>query len=88
MTATLARSLHDPHEPQVVTLRGGVPVSLTALRLALDLEARGVTIQLARGGLTASPRRLLTGDDLRLLRTHRRDIARIVEYVDSEEWRA
>lgn len=64
----------------VVTLRGGTPVPLAAIQLALDLEERGITMRLDDGTLVVRPRSLLTEDDIARIREHRDALKTFVAY--------
>ena len=70
--------------PELVTLKGGVTVSIAALRLAWDLEARGFTVRLADdGGLLVSPRTKISTDDDVAIRQHRAELIVLARYVES-----
>ena len=66
---------------EIVVLRGEVPVRLAVLRLAWDLEARGITLSIdPNGRLVASPPDQVTANDVAALRAHLRDVKRVVAY--------
>ena len=66
---------------EIVVLRGDLPVRLAVLRLAWDLEARGITLSIdPNGRLVASPPDQVTANDVAALRTHLRDVKRVVAY--------
>lgn len=69
---------------EIVTLRGGVAVPVAALRLALDLEGRGITLRVEEDALIIRPRQLLTEADIALLKQHRNDLKRIAAYEAPE----
>ncbi len=65
----------------IVILRGGLTVSLPALRVLWDLENRGLTIRLdADGGLLVGPRDRLTPADRELIHRHRDQLIALVSY--------
>ena len=73
-------------EPETVVLRAGFVVALDAVRLALDLEAREISMRVEtneRGGrtLVLNPKHRLTKRDLALIMEHRNELIRIVEYT-------
>lgn len=55
---------------EVVTLKAGLTVPASALRLAIDLEARGITLRLDRDELVIRPASRVTADETALLRQH------------------
>lgn len=66
---------------EVVTLRGGLTVPTGAIRLALDLENRGLALTIAEGDvLVVGPRDRLTDDDRVLIRRWKRHLVAIVAY--------
>lgn len=89
------RALLMVHEPAVVallqaevrddladriTLQGGVVVSLRALRLAWEFEARGCSLVLDNEELRVVPSTSLTALDLDRVQRHHRDLVRLVRY--------
>jgi hypothetical protein len=65
----------------LVVLAGGITVLLPAILLALSLEDRGFRLTArADGRLEVQPARSLTADDCRLIRRHRDELLRIVQY--------
>jgi hypothetical protein len=65
----------------VVTLRGGLTLPVDAIRLALDLENRGLTLTVDEGDvLVVGPRERLTDDDRALIRHWKRHLVAIVRY--------
>jgi hypothetical protein len=73
-----------PNASEVVVLRGGVSVTLPALRLAWDLENRGCTLNLdSDESLLVRPRGLLTDEDRRDIQTWREDLKRIIRYCEA-----
>ena len=64
-----------------VTLRGGLTLPVAAIRLALDLENRGLTMTIDAGDvLVVGPRERLTDDDRALIRRWKRHLLAIVTY--------
>jgi hypothetical protein len=69
--------------PDTVVLKGGTVVSLPALRVLWDLEARGLDIKLASDGrILVGPNRELTDTDRDLIRQHKAELIRLVEYCE------
>jgi hypothetical protein len=69
--------------PETVTLKAGFVVSLDALRLAWDLEDRGLHVRLAEdGGLVVGPRSQITPADDAAIREHKRELIALTRYVD------
>ena len=69
----------DP-ETATVMLRGGVEVPLGAVRLALDLEARGIALRIDGDALIVRPRSALSDDEVVLIRRHQAALKRIAMY--------
>ena len=71
--------------PELMTLKGGVVVSVDALRMLWDLEDRGFDVKLGDGRrfkvLVAPIDRLTAVDKAAILR-HRDALAELVRYVD------
>ena len=68
---------------QHVTLRGGLTLPLSALRLVWDLEARGFDISLdASEQPVVEPAAVLTDRDRAALHRWRRHVVAIVNYCD------
>jgi hypothetical protein len=71
--------------PETVTLKDGFIVTLAALQLAWDLEARGFFVRLASdGGLVVSPKSRITAADDAAIWEHKRELialARCCEWV-------
>jgi hypothetical protein len=63
-----------------VTLRAGLALPLAAVRLALDLEARGLHLGVNGDMLWVGPRDLLTDDDRELIRRWKPHLLAIVAY--------
>lgn len=64
-----------------VVLRGGLSLPLAAVRLALDLEARGLHMRREDGDvLIVGPRELLTAEDRAGLRQWKPQLLAIVTY--------
>jgi hypothetical protein len=74
MTTTASSDL------EIVTLKGGLVVSVEALRLALTLEDRGFRMEPVGDKLRVDPRENLTADDVTLIRQHRDELLAIVNY--------
>lgn len=67
-----------------VTLRGGLTLPVDAIRLALDLEHRGLTLTIDDGDvLVVGPRERLTDEDRALIRRWKRHLLTIVTYADA-----
>lgn len=65
----------------MVMLEGRVALSILAIRIAVDLESRGVRLTVAKDGqLIASPRHLLRDEDYQLIHTHAADLRKVVAY--------
>jgi hypothetical protein len=74
---------------RIVVLRGGLALPEEAIRFALELEARGVTLTATPDGdLLARPSRLLNDADRQTIRRLKTDLLAIVRYCDTEGWRA
>jgi hypothetical protein len=67
--------------PELVTLRGGVSVSLPALRTLWSLEDRGFLICVDGDALVVRPRSRITPDDDRAIRAHRDELLALVRYI-------
>jgi hypothetical protein len=66
-----------------VTLNSGYVVPVEAMRLALDLEARGCQLVLEDGGgILVGPRDLVTDDDRAGIRRWRRHFIEILTYSE------
>ena len=70
-------------ESEMVVLRGGVLVSIEAISFALDLESRGVRLEVDGADLLFSPRDRVTDEDKQRLRALKPHLTAIVRYVDS-----
>jgi hypothetical protein len=71
-----------------VTLRGGLTLPLAAVRLAFDLEGRGLHLRLEGGGdvLSVGPGDRLTDADRALIRRWKPHLVAIVGYnTDQQE---
>lgn len=64
----------------VVELRGGLTVPVTALNLALELEARGFTLRVVDNRLDISPSKALTPADRTRIRQWVQHLMAILEY--------
>jgi hypothetical protein len=70
-----------PPTPQFVTFNGGLTVPVAALSLALDLEARGISLSTdADHRLIVPPDSRLTIDDLAAIQRWQLHLGAIVEY--------
>ena len=68
---------------ETVTLKDGLIVSLDALKLGWDLEARGFHVRLAEdGGLLVSPRSRIGADDDAAIRQHKAELIALARYCD------
>lgn len=68
----------------VITLKNGFAVSLPALQVLWDLEARAFSLRLADdGGLVVSPRGRITPEDDRAIRAHRDELLALVRYCEA-----
>ena len=66
--------------PDLVTLTGGLSVSLSALRILWDLENRQFAIHVDGDALHIRPGSRLTVDDDRAIRAHREELVALVRY--------
>jgi TubC N-terminal docking domain len=85
MQAMTLKSTTDDVETETVILKGGLSVSLDALRLGWRLEERGVTLRPDGDGLAVGPRGLLSDEDRGQIRTHRDELLALVRYVEYVE---
>ncbi len=70
---------------ELVTLKGGLVVSLDALRMLWDLEDRGFDVKVGDGRrykVLVGPFDRLTTADKVAIHTHRDALAELVRYVD------
>ena len=67
-------------EPRSVALKGGLRVSIAALRLALDLEARDFRLSVQDGLIYVDPRERLTNDEMARIRRYRWHLLVILAY--------
>jgi hypothetical protein len=63
-----------------VVLRGGLALPVAAVRLALDLEERGLHMGIDGDMLTVGPKELLTDHDRALIRRWKPHLLAIVAY--------
>ena len=63
---------------EVIVLRGGLCVSLEALRLGWRLEEQGLEMRIEDDTLIVRPKQLLTERDITELKRHRADLKRLV----------
>ena len=71
--------------PELVTLKGGLVVSVDALRVLWDLEDRGFDVKLGDGQrykVLVGPAARLTVEDKVAIHTHRDALVELVRYVD------
>ena len=66
---------------EIVLLRGGLCVPLSALRLAIDLECRGVSMRIDGDDLVLSPAAEITPAEAHLLQKHLAAVKDILRYV-------
>ena len=68
-----------------ITLRSGCTLPLEAVRFALDLEVRGLTLTVDRGDVVVSgPVDRITAEDRVAIQQFKPALAAIVDYVDTE----
>lgn len=68
-----------------VTLKAGLTLPLAAVRLALDLELRGLILTAESGDvLVDGPVERLTDEDRALIRRYKPHLLAIVDYVGAE----
>jgi hypothetical protein len=67
----------------MVTLTPGLTVSLDALKLLWDLEARNCIIRLDGGQLLIGPRTILTDGDRAGIRQHRDELIALVRHCEA-----
>jgi hypothetical protein len=63
---------------EMVLLRGGIVVPITAIKLLLDLESRGFTVRADGDWLVVNPRGQLTAADDQAIRAHRDELLALV----------
>jgi len=69
------------NDSELVALRGGLAVPVSALRILWDLEAREFDVRMADdGALLVTPGSSLTPVDRQTIRRHRDDLRRLVCY--------
>jgi hypothetical protein len=66
--------------PEVVTLSGGLTVSLASLQVLWSLEDRQFDIRVNGDALLIRPRARITPDDDRAIRDHRLELVALVRY--------
>jgi hypothetical protein len=70
--------------PETIVLKGGTVISLPALRVLWDLEARGLDIRLGTDGrILVGPNALLDDTDRDLIRQHKAELIRLVRYCEA-----
>ena len=69
-----------PRESKSVELKGGLRVSIAALRLAIDLEMRDFTLSVQDGLIYVDPRERLTNDEMARIRRYRWHLLAILAY--------
>jgi hypothetical protein len=67
-----------------VVLRSGLTLPLPAVRLALDLENRGLRLQVEGAGLTVSPRDRITDEDRTQIRLWKHHLIAIIAAAERE----
>jgi hypothetical protein len=72
----------SPSEARYVTLRHGPVLPAEVVLLALDLEARGITLARDGDGLLARPRAALTEHDVAAIGRWRLHLLAVVDYCD------
>lgn len=84
MTMTIPKPLMSS-ESELISLRDGLSVPLSALRVLWDLEYRGLQVELSdHGTLLIGPGGQLTGQDREAIRRHRDELIQLVDYCSSE----
>src|SRR4030095_1061608 len=66
--------------PDFVILRGGLTVPLPAVRLALELEGRGLRLRVDGDDLLIGPRELITDEDRAALRRGKPHVLALLTY--------
>jgi hypothetical protein len=70
--------------PELVTLKGGITVSLAALKLLWHLEDTGLHVRLDdAGGLVVGPRSRITLADDALIREYKAELIQLVRYCEA-----
>lgn len=69
---------------ELITLASGPTVSLEALRLGWDLEARGLLLERAGERLAVSPVELITDIDRARIREHRDELFALIGHCARE----
>jgi hypothetical protein len=69
-----------------VILKGGIIVSLAALQLLWQLEARGPSLEREGDQLAVFPRELLTEEDRHDIQAHRDQLLHLVDYCERGGW--
>ncbi len=64
---------------EMVTLKGGLTVSLDALRIGWSLEQRGFRLEPVGGRLRVAPHDALTPDDVVAIKAHRDELLALVQ---------
>ena len=64
-----------------VVLKDGMIVPVAAVRLALDLEARGCQLQIDGDGLMVGPRNLITEQDREAIRLWKSQLRVILDFA-------
>lgn len=72
---------------EMVPLPGGVTLPARAIRFAVDLAFRGVTMRLRGDDLVVSPKHLVTAADIATIRELREALVAVVRYDESMEAR-
>ena len=66
-----------------VSLSGGLAVDDAALELLLDLERRGVRLEVSGRKLRAEPREWLSDSQTAALKTHQREVIALIRYTET-----
>ena len=67
----------------LITLNGGLTVSLDALQLLLDFESRGCTVKVEEGSLLVGPKWLITNAERDRIRLHKAELLALVDYCET-----
>lgn len=81
--STTDRPVSDRDEPEFVTMKNGMVVSIDALRLLWRLEEAEMVVRAGGGRLQVGPRRRLTAADDAAIRVHRDELVALVEMCEA-----
>ena len=75
-----------PSEATVVTMKSGLTVSISALRVLWRLEETGMIVKVDAdtGRLLVGPQSRLTTDDVQAIRAHRTELIEMVKMCNAE----